>query len=141
MARNNYQKLVDSYSLSATASEDIDLDLFNVNNLQLMIEVTYQTTSTPTGVTLDLLYGFGGPDSDATGNIPTVIGGTSSATFGDTADSVTMETISAGSGSPQTVRTVFYITDVLGRLPRWLRLRLENTDAAIAATISIYADA
>lgn len=144
MPRNNYQKFLfgtlDYFTLAANQTRLLDIDLADFSNLQVMVEITYQVTDSPTGVSIDLLYGFGGEDDTAEGGIPHKLDGTSEAIFGDTFNAVTMETFTASSGSPQTKRTVFFLTDPINSLPRWLRLRLKNNDTVNSCTVKIYGD-
>lgn len=141
MARNSYQKVLTSRSVAASGTLLVDFDLQEIANLQLMVEVTYPSTSATTGMTLNLIYGLGPTDPASTGSIPIVLGGSSVAIFGDTSDSITLETITALSSSPVTKRTVFYLNNILENYPRWLRFSFVNTDPAKAASITIYADA
>lgn len=141
MARNSYQKVLTSEPVAASGSLLVDFDLQEIANLQFMLEVTYPATSATTGITLDMIYGLGPSDPASSGSIPIVLGGSSVAIFGDTSDSVSLESITALSFSPVTKRTVFYLSNILENFPRWLRFSLVNTDATNAATITIYADA
>jgi hypothetical protein len=144
MPRNSYQKLLfgvdDFFVVDQADTRIMDMDLGEFENMQIMVEVSYAATATPTGTTLKLFYGFGTPDILAEDGIPHVLDGTSEGIFGDTFDTVAMETITPGVGTPQTKRTVFFLTDPLQALPRWLRFQFENTDAVNPATIRIYGD-
>lgn len=137
MPRNLSRVLVDTFTIAAGASSVVDIDTTTMVNLQLMTEVSYASTSSTTGISLDLQYGFGDPDPDATMDA-IVVGGTDHATFGDTVDPVTMETVTANSGVAVAKRTVFNI-DVL-KIPRWLRLVFTNLDSTYASTVKIYGD-
>ena len=141
MARNNFQKIITAEAVAASDTLLVDFDLQNICNMQVLVEIEYPATAATTGLTLDLIYGLGPSDPASTGSIPIVVGGSSVAIYGDTSDSITLETITALQFSPVNKKTVFYLNNVLENFPRWLRFSFANTDATNAATVTIYADA
>lgn len=137
MAKNSFQKILLNHSVAPTGTLVVDLDLLDINNLQFLTTIAYAVTGISPSTTLDLYYGMGEADPSATGSIPTVVGGSSVPIFGDNFDSVTMSTIGS---SDLSKNTVFFLSSILERLPRWIRLKFSNTDSSNTVTVSIYAD-
>lgn len=160
MARNIYGILIyndstglNTFTVSGGETKILDIDLYGVNNGQLLIEEVYSSTGSPTGLTATVKYGFGESDSTATGQgngnswqvnyvgpAPCKLGGTSAATFSDNADSISMATVTPSVGTTQTIRSYFSLNDIRIFIPRWIRLSFTNTDASHTATVKIYMD-
>lgn len=128
---------------SGTWYVDIDMDSID-NNIQLLTIVNYASSAGTTGVTVDLIAGFGGPDPST---LPTSFPCVSSATgatvpvFADNSQSVTMQTVTASQTSSKTYKTSFYLDSINVKWPRWVRLRFINLDATYPASITLLGDA
>lgn len=160
MARNifgvliyNNETGINTFTVSGGQTRNLDIDLYGVNNGQLLIEEVYASTGSPTGLTCAVAYGFGEGDPDAagTGNgpawkvnfvgpAPCVLDGTLVATFSNNSDSISMATVTPSLSATQTVRTYFSLNDIRILIPRWIRLIFTNTDAANTSTVKIYMD-
>ena len=137
MSRNSFQKILVNRTIAASSTLTVDLDLLDISNIQFLLTVAYAVTGISPSTTVDLYYGLGENDPSATGSIPTVVGGSSVPIFGNNSDSVAMVAIGPGDLSKN---TVFFLSSVLERIPRWLRLKFTNTNGSNASTVSIYVD-
>ncbi len=147
MAGHRFAKLVydadgtDTFTLAATGTKIVDVDLNNQVDAQFLVESVYATTGSTTGYSLEVRYGMGLDDSDATGyQVPCVLNGADAAIkFSDNGDTVSVATVTPSS-SNVTKRTFFSTNDLRERVPRWIRLYFTNLDDSNAATIRIYVD-
>jgi len=139
MSRNNYQVLQPGFTINPKQTRVLDIDLYELANFQVLIEVTYAlTSSASSGVTLNIYDGFGGADPTATGTIPMVLDGSSVPLYVSVGTPMTLNPVTTGAVSPQTVRTD--INYSLDKVPRWTRLSFFNQDNTNACTIKIEAD-
>jgi len=129
-------------TLLPSSSAIVDFDLEHVADAQMLVEVTYPSTSSTTGVSLSLYMGFGTKDplADESCGLPKVLGGSSVPVFSDSSETVVMQTITPSSATPVTKRTAFYLSDIGTKWPRWIRMVFTNVDASKTATIKLYAD-
>ena len=129
-----------TFTLNGASSAIIDIDTDGIDNLQIMSIVTYATTSSTTGLAIDLYPGIGSYDNTCTGSIPVKFGGTSSATFADNAEHVALINPAPSQGSPQTRKSMFYLNDFNEAWPRWVRMQVYNRDS-VSCTLRFIADA
>jgi len=129
-------------TLLPSSSAIVDFDLEHVADAQMLVEVTYPSTSSTTGVSLSLYGGFGTKDplADESCGIPKVLGGSSVPVFADNGETVVMTTMTPSSGSSVTKRTSFYLSEIGTKWPRWIRMVFTNADASNTATVKLYAD-
>lgn len=125
-----------TFTVNAGSTRNLDIDLQESDNLQVMTEITFTQTASSTGLSLDLFPGFGGKDPNAS----IVLDGTSSATFSDNSESVTMTSFAASSGSTQIKKTAFFLNDINKKWPRWIRLKFTNNDPVNNAAVKVYGD-
>lgn len=133
-----------------TSTYFIDFLMEDVKYCKFLSEVTYNATSSTTGVNIDIFSGIGNnlPSGTSFGGFPQALVGTASSSptlnelpqFGDNSASVTMVTVTPSLGSTQTKRTFFYLDYPLIRLGGLVRLRLTNTDPANSASVALFAD-
>lgn len=143
-----YVLVKNTFTLPAGATQNLDLDLNDMVDVQLMTEIAYTATASSTGVSLNLIPGFGGPDTTYvpvpfTMAFPVVYNagvGSTVPVFSDNSDSVTMTSFTASSGTLQTKKTSFFFNTLLIRYPRWVRMQFTNTDPTNAATVKVYGD-
>lgn len=125
MPRNNVQRLADTFTISASGTVNVDVDLRGAYAPQILIEQTYQMTADPTGIELKL---FPGMFEDTT----TIL-------YADNFDLVTeMVDPDELSGSPQTTRTIIDIESF--NFPAYVRLNLHNKDPLNEASVRIIGD-
>lgn len=129
-------------TLLPSSSSIVDFDLEHVADAQMLVEVSYPSTSSTTGVSLSLFMGFGtkDPTADESCGLPKKLGGSSVPVFSDTSETVVMATIPTSSASAVTKRTAFYLSDIGTKWPRWIRMVFTNVDPTRSATIKLYAD-
>lgn len=143
MARN-VQTIVPAggITLAPSTTYDIDIDLgqTEMKDCTFLLMVSYASTSGTTGVTAELHGGFGSGDPLATGSIPKVLGGSLVPVFSDNFDSVSLFTTPTSRTSLTTVKSMFFLNTVDVAWPRWLRIRLRNTDATYSASIGLLAN-
>lgn len=146
---SNFIKCLDSITLSASGSaggtQYLDLVMEDWKFCRFVMEVSYEATSSVTGVTADLYGGMGTLSATATGAFPQVFWGATvpsnpSAHFGDNSVSVSTQSITAGSASPVSANTAFYFDFPQIRLPGLVRLKFANTDTVNPATVKLFAD-
>lgn len=124
----------------ATYDVDIDLGLTEMKNACFLLMVSYASTSGTTGVTAELHGGFGAADITASGSVPKVLGGSAVPVFSDNFDSVSLFTTPTSRTTLTTVKSQFFLNTVDVAWPRWLKIRLKNTDATYLASIGLLAN-
>jgi len=138
-----------TYTVPASGSYDVDIFLADENMKKFVfgLLVTYAATAGTTGISTNIIEGIGNADpaaviGQAPYNFPICVipGGSSVPTYlTDTPISVTMATVLANQGSPQTKKTYGDLDQITSHQGDWAKFRFTNADATNAATVTLLA--
>lgn len=118
--------VADTFTIPAASVVAVDIDLQDSFYPQLMIKVDYPVTGNPAGVTCVLYAGF-------------VVDNLQNVEYVDNSSTVAeMQNPIPNTATPQTKRSGFAVNPEV--FPRFLRLRLTNTDTVNAVTVRIVGD-
>lgn len=150
MARNIFATLkydndgTDSFIIDPSDSQVVDIDLRSANNAQFIVQGVYDATDGTTGITVQTFYGIGPADDGVVGfSVPCVLGGVTNPDIymSSNYDSITVSPVFTPSSGVPVTRNIFFTgSELRTALPRWLRIKITNTDAVNAVTIKIVAD-
>lgn len=126
---------------------DVNLAEEGISKFAALIEVTYAATGSTNGLACEIYTGNGNPDPAAViGQAPDYFPimvikdpGSAVAKIANNKQDVTMSPV-VNSGAPQTVKTSFYLNDILKNYPNWVRFKFINTNTTNIATLVFRAD-
>jgi hypothetical protein len=143
--------------LTAGATANLDVRLSDILDMRVAVEQTWvATSSTTTGIAINLYPGVGSKDPKENPNspIPNVLTNPATGTY-----SVSTVPVFAGNYAPvtsstgasavvnpspgssnQTTVTIFYLNTVISIWPNWVRMQFINQDQSNSVNLQILAD-